>query len=440
MVACRSENGIVGCPPTTVHSVADYVDTCPCGTTSVGFRVEDLAGLLRGAGGALGDEVEEAGDVLEAGGGRGAGAEDANALPCDLRPLGAGPGAGHHRLVPEVVVDEVALAAAFVAFAADEGLAFEELDRFGDGRRADSEALDGLGRAEAARVGGVEAHQHPGHHLGQARGHEDGGERLLVVAHGLGVASVRLLGRLRPSGRGLPAPVGAAFGGAVGEVGTMQTFDTPTPISAVLDIPAGRVQFIAADRADTAVEVLATDASKGRDVKVAEQTTVEYSDGVLRVEASAKNQYFGPSGSIEVTVQLPAGSRVEVKAASAELRGVGQLGEVAFEGAHGPVMLDEAESVRLTTAAGDVSVGRLGGSAEISTQKGDIRIAEAVRGRVVLRTQAGAISIGAAPGVSAALDASTAYGRISNGLKNDGTAELDIHATTSYGDIVARSL
>ena len=74
----------------------------------------------------------------------------------------------------------------------------------------------------------------------------------------------------------------------------MQTFDTPAPISAVLDIPAGRVRFIAADRADTTVEVLPADASKGRDVKAAEQTTVEYGDGVLRIEAPAKNQYFGP--------------------------------------------------------------------------------------------------------------------------------------------------
>jgi hypothetical protein len=47
----------------------------------------------------------------------------------------------------------------------------------------------------------------------------------------------------------------------------MQRFDTPAPISAVLDIPAGRVRFIAADRADTAVEVLPADASNGRDVK-----------------------------------------------------------------------------------------------------------------------------------------------------------------------------
>jgi hypothetical protein len=217
-------------------------------------------------------------------------------------------------------------------------------------------------------------------------------------------------------------------------------FDTPAPISAVLDIPAGRVQFIAADRADTAVEVLPANASKGRDVTAAEQTTVDYADGVLRIETPAKNQYLGPSGSIEVTVQLPAGSRVEAKAASAEFRAVGRLGDVAFDGAHRQFKIDEAASVRLTAIDGDVEVGRLNGPAEISTARGDIRIAEAVRGTVVLRTQTGDISVAAAAGVSAALDAGTGYGRISNALKNDGTAELDIHATTSHGDITARSL
>lgn len=223
----------------------------------------------------------------------------------------------------------------------------------------------------------------------------------------------------------------------------MQKFDTPAPVSAVLDIPEGRIRFIAADRADTTVEVLPADASKGRDVKAAEQTTVEYGDGVLRIEASpAKNRILGSSGSVEVTVQLPAGSRIEAKAASAELRGVGRLGDVAFEGAQGSVKLDEAASARLTLFAGDVSVGRLVGPAEISTQKGDIHIAEAVHGTVVLRTQAGEVSVGAAHGVSASLDAGTSYGRIHNALENtDGAAAgLNIHATTAYGDVVARSL
>ena len=217
-------------------------------------------------------------------------------------------------------------------------------------------------------------------------------------------------------------------------------FDTPGAISAVLDVPAGRVRFIAADRADTAVEVLPANASKGRDVTAAEQTTVEYADGVLRIETPAKNRYLGPPGSIEVTVQLPAGSRVEAKAASAEFRAVGRLGDVAVEGAYRQIKLDEAASVRLTAIDGDVEVGRLNGPAEISTARGDIRIAEAARGTVVLRTQSGDISVSAAAGVSAALDAGTGYGRISNALKNDGTTDLDIRATTSHGDITARSL
>ncbi|MEU0370476.1 DUF4097 family beta strand repeat-containing protein [Streptomyces sp. NPDC006283] len=223
----------------------------------------------------------------------------------------------------------------------------------------------------------------------------------------------------------------------------MQKFDTPAPVSAVLDIPAGRIRFIAADRADTTVEILPADASKGRDVKAAEQIAVAYDDGVLRIEAPpAKNRILGSSGSIEVTVQLPAGSRIEAKAAAGEFRGVGRLGDVALEAAQGSVKLDEAASARLTLLAGDVSVGRLGGPAEISTQKGDIRIAEAKRGTVVLHTEAGELSVGAARGVSASLDAGTAYGRIHNTLKNsDGAAAgLNIHATTAYGDIVARSL
>lgn len=43
----------------------------------------------------------------------------------------------------------------------------------------------------------------------------------------------------------------------------MQNFQTPAPISAVLNIPAGRVNFIAADRADTSVEARPADASNG---------------------------------------------------------------------------------------------------------------------------------------------------------------------------------
>ncbi|MDX2543271.1 DUF4097 family beta strand repeat-containing protein [Streptomyces sp. WI04-05B] len=223
----------------------------------------------------------------------------------------------------------------------------------------------------------------------------------------------------------------------------MQKFDTPAPVLAVLDVPAGRIRFIAADRTDTTVEVLPADPSKSRDVKAAEQMRVEYGDGVLRIEAApAKSQFLGHSGSVEVSVQLPAGSRVEAKTADADLRGVGRLGDVTYEGARGTVKLDETDGARLTLQAGDITVGRMGGPGELRTHKGDLRISEAVRGTVVLRTESGDITVGAARGVSATLDAGTAYGRISNALRNTegAAAQLDIRATTSHGDISADSL
>ncbi|MFJ4912968.1 DUF4097 family beta strand repeat-containing protein [Streptomyces sp. NPDC088726] len=223
----------------------------------------------------------------------------------------------------------------------------------------------------------------------------------------------------------------------------MQKFNTPAAVSAVLDIPAGRIRLIAADRADTTVEILPADASKGRDVQAAERITVEYDEGVLRIAAAPpKNRILGSSGSVEVTVQLPADSSVEANAAAAEFRGVGRLGDVAFEGAQGSVKLDQVAGARISLLAGDISVGHLGGPAEISTQKGDLRITEAVRGTVVLRTLSGDVSVGAARGVSASLDAGTGYGRIENALKNTEGADagLNIRATTTQGDIVARSL
>lgn len=220
----------------------------------------------------------------------------------------------------------------------------------------------------------------------------------------------------------------------------MYTFATPTPISLTLDVPGGRAQVIAADRADTTVQVRPTDASKRRDVAAAEQATVELRDGALHVLTPSKNELLGPSGSVEVTVQLPAGSHVEVNR-TGELRGVGRLGDVTVTASYGAVTIDEAARARITADAGDISLGRLTGPAEISTTKGDIRIGEAVRGALVLTTQAGDVSVGAAAGATTSLDAGTSYGRIRNALTSTGgTPALQIRATTSAGDIAAHSL
>ncbi|MFD8572062.1 DUF4097 family beta strand repeat-containing protein [Streptomyces sp. NPDC059639] len=222
----------------------------------------------------------------------------------------------------------------------------------------------------------------------------------------------------------------------------MQNFTTPAPITAVLDLPAARIHVVAADRADTTVEVRPATAGKGRDEKAAERTTAGYADGVLRIAApEAGNQAFGSSGEIEVTVHLPAGSHVEVTAARAGLRGEGRLGDVVVESAQGPVELDEAASARVTLQDGAIVIGRLAGDGELTTQRGDLTVTEAAGGTLTLRTQQGDITVGAAPGVSAALDAGTTYGRVANTLKNtDATPALTIQATTAQGDITARGL
>ena len=142
-----------------------------------------------------------------------------------------------------------------------------------------------------------------------------------------------------------------------------------------------------------------------------------------------------------MSVQLPAGSRLQAKAASAELTTTGPLGEVTLDSAQATVNIDQAATARLTTVDGNITVGRIGGDADLRTVSGDIAVAEAARGTVVLRTEAGAITVGAAAGTSAALDAGTTLGRIHNALTNaGGTPGLTIRATTTVGDITARSL
>jgi hypothetical protein len=218
----------------------------------------------------------------------------------------------------------------------------------------------------------------------------------------------------------------------------MQTFATPAPLTAILSVPAGRIQFVAADREDSTVEVRPANPARRRDVKLARRVTAAYSDGVLQI--AARRRVLGSSGAVAVTVQLPAWSRVEAKAASAQFTTAGPLGAVAFDSAQGTVKVAEAASARLSVVDGDVTVGRLGGDAEIRTVKGDIRVTEAAGGTLVLRSETGAVTVGAAAGVSAALDAGTTMGRVHNALANAGAPALTIRATSTLGDITARSL
>jgi hypothetical protein len=212
----------------------------------------------------------------------------------------------------------------------------------------------------------------------------------------------------------------------------MQTFATPAPITAILAIPAGRIQVTATDQDHTTVQIRPADPGKSRDVKLAGQVAAGYSDGTLRITAPPRHRILGSTGAVEVEIQLPAGSGVHATAASAQLTAEGPLGDLTFDSSQATVTVDEAATARLSTVDGDIIVGRMGGDAEIRTVKGDIAVTEATSGIVVLHTQVGAVSVGVAAGVSATLDAGTTLGRIRNTLKNaGGSPALAIHATTA---------
>lgn len=221
----------------------------------------------------------------------------------------------------------------------------------------------------------------------------------------------------------------------------MQKFAITGPVAVALGIPAGSIRLVATDRAEATVEVRPADPGKKRDVKAAEQTAIEYHDGVLRIATADPSRILGGSGALAVTVEVPAGSSFDGRAGAAALHTTGRLGQITFDGGYQTIAIDQAAGARLKVHTGPVTITRLTGPAHITNGMGDITITEATTGRIELRTGTGNLTVAAATGVSATLDASTTYGRIHNALMNtDGpAAALHIEATTGHGDITATS-
>lgn len=228
----------------------------------------------------------------------------------------------------------------------------------------------------------------------------------------------------------------------------MPTFDTPEPIVATIDSGAGHIWITASDRADTVVEVRPTDESREADVKAAEQTVVDYAAGRLAVRApkSRFHTLVGPSSrwSVDVTVELPTGSRVDATAA-AEIRVAGRIGDSTFNSAAGSFRLDRTGRLKLRTGVGDISVAEAAGDVEVSTGSGRIWLGE-IDGNAVAKSSHGEITVGDATGdvrlksasgditverALAGVNAKTAYGNVRVGEIGRGSAVLE----TGFGEV-----
>jgi hypothetical protein len=257
----------------------------------------------------------------------------------------------------------------------------------------------------------------------------------------------------------------------------MPTFNTPQPITATVEISAGSVRLVATDRDDTVVDVRPRDESRSHDVKAAEQVRVDFSHGTLLV-SSQRGFSFPRRGAVVVDIALPAGSRLNASAASANITADGKYTDCKFASASGDLAVgsvagnlkadtasggitvnDINGSASVSTASGDATIGdvdgdvkfraasgvlrvsRLHGNLSAQTASGDVTVATAVNGGVSAQTSSGEVVVGIAEGTSAELDLRTRSGEVRNLLTpSDGPAAGDetlvVHARTGSGDVV----
>lgn len=281
----------------------------------------------------------------------------------------------------------------------------------------------------------------------------------------------------------------------------MPEFETPQPISAVIDAYVGDIRIVATDRANTVVEVVPGNKAKSHDVEAAEQTRVDFSAGQLRVKAPRppvwKQAISRSHGSIDIVIEVPTGTRVQAETEMGAIRTEGALGDCRFKSSLGDIQVATAGALELTTSmgaisvdeakgrvdvrtgSGEVRIGRVEGSAEIhnsngattidsvtgdlrvksanggitvgttesgvtaKTAAGSIRIGEVIRGSVSLDTSVGQLDIGIRRGTAALLDLNTKFGSVRNELDATDRPEpsdekAEVRARTSAGDIIVR--
>jgi len=226
----------------------------------------------------------------------------------------------------------------------------------------------------------------------------------------------------------------------------MPQFATPQPISATVDIVSGDVRVVAGERTETVVTVTPRNAASSQDVNAAEQTRVDCTDGKLNVKAPKPlHIYFGGRvGTIDVTVELPAGSAVRAHTYDGDLRCEGEVGDCWLKTADGHISVHRAAAIHLSTMNGDIVVDRSGGDSNI-TGSGEVRVQE-IAGRASVKNLngdswigivAGDVSFNSAHGgitverPGGDVVARTAFGSIQIGRLSRGKASLQ----TAYGHL-----
>lgn len=267
----------------------------------------------------------------------------------------------------------------------------------------------------------------------------------------------------------------------------MSTFITPQPITATLTTAGARVRIAATERTDTVVRVEPVNSANKIDVRVAEKTKVDFSGGVLAVKTTKSGDQ---NGSVAITIELPAGSRLVLNTAWTEVQADGLLGDCEVNIGSGQVQLDRVAALRANLGAGGLAVGHVAGTADIEGSSAGvrigevdgvvryqgtsgkvwigharsdvdlggssgsfdigradggviakaadcpIRIAQVTRGRLELMNASGGIEVGVSEGAAVQVDAKSTKGRVRTSLPSQNDYQVKVYARTRLDDIV----
>ncbi|SEF53351.1 Putative adhesin [Actinacidiphila yanglinensis] len=204
----------------------------------------------------------------------------------------------------------------------------------------------------------------------------------------------------------------------------MPRFDTPAPVSVVLDLMFGQARIVARDLAETTVEAYPRDSGDRDDVHAAERLHIEYTDGRLTVNVPAP---CGNEGAVIVALAVPTGSSLHGRGTAADFLGTGELGTCELRTGLGHITLGRTGSLQLAASLGDISVDHAAGSVEVTAERGHVHLGT-VEGRATVR----AMSEG-----DACVDEVLGDARLQTekGAVRVSRAHADVEARTVQGDI-----
>ncbi|MEO8261493.1 MAG: DUF4097 family beta strand repeat-containing protein [Pseudolysinimonas sp.] len=216
----------------------------------------------------------------------------------------------------------------------------------------------------------------------------------------------------------------------------MPTYTTPEPIDLAVDLPYGRLEVVAGDRADTVVTVSPTRPSSAADRRGAENTRVEFTGSRLTIEGPRPRFVFiGGNESIDVRVELPAGSRLTADIGG-RVRTTGVLGATRVKGALGGVEIDTTGDLWVRSGHGSVEIGTAHGSAELIADHGQIKVGT-IDGDAVIKSSHGSIGIGETGGT---LDAKLSYGELEIGRALGGVTAKSAYGSVRLDEVSAGSV